>query len=120
MVTTAASTVTPSYHPPSVGARTICYMPAAAVTPQTLPPTSTLPAVPPLQPPACPLSCSLFGGSQSGHGGSNQSGYGTGTPFGPRCTHEYLSGYYWEPGMFVTSPVSVPWLECSLQGPYNW
>ena len=39
--------------------------------------------------------------------------------YGPRRTHEYISGYYWEPGIPVSSQVCVPWLELSLQGPYD-
>jgi hypothetical protein len=96
----------PSYQPPVVGARSIRYTPVAAVTPQT---TTAPPYTAPIS-----SSRSLFGGSQSG-----RSYNGNGAPYGPRRTHEYLSGYYWEDGMTPASSVSVPWLKLSLQGPYD-
>ena len=94
---------TSGHNPLIVGARTIRY--ASVVTPgsHTFPHTG--------RPSPPPSTRSLFGGSQSGSG--------AGALYGTQRTRTYLSGYYWEPGLPESPQSSIPWLELSLQGPYD-
>jgi hypothetical protein len=124
MVASASSATAPTtYHLPIVGTCTIRYSPVAAtITPHVTVKDSS-PSPSSSQPPAAqPPSWALFSGNGSNHSrsyGSQSPHQGNGSTYGPHCTHEYISGYYWESGMPVCSQVCVPWLELSLQGSYN-
>jgi hypothetical protein len=118
LVTQTQDSRSPSYLPPVVGSRSIQYAPVN-ITPGTAPvPPAASTLAPSTLPPhhhssdrTPPRSLFSLGGSQSGRG--------NGAQYGPRRTEEYLSGYYWEQGMSQVSLITVPWLELSLQGPYD-